>query len=235
MLHLNNLQKGTNQSSNSLTFHSLAQAAQCLRLSKEQTTKQWRSQRISPMTDCQTLLPERWLCGSPEGKSSTTLVENYGLKVSQCLRILRPPHFLYTPIHFSPTAALATYYLTSTRFIACKTLSLGRHPCMLSFFLFPYVSVIPCGWWWNHAWCAWPCCIYHRCCSCYLCLLNILSGRWGEGQYCCSFLIFVFHPIVLWLLVCSGVGAYLYRYLAIRLVASGQVFSLSHGTQVWCL
>lgn len=100
------------------------------------------------------------------------------------------------PFIFPPTAALATYYLTSTRFIACKTLSLGRYPCMLSFFLFPYVSVIPCGWWWNHAWCAWPCCIYHRCCSCYLCLLlNILSGRWGEGQYCCSFLIFVFHPM----------------------------------------
>lgn len=44
-----------------------------------------------------------------------------------------------------------------------------------------------------------------------------------EGKYCCSFLIFVFHVIVLFLLVCSGVGA------ITLVVARGQIFPPSGG------
>lgn len=128
-----------------------------------------------------------------------------------------------------------------TRLISCETLRLGRHLYVLSFPFF--IPVCECHTLWvvreSRMVCMTLCCIYCQCCSCYLCLLepslNILSGRRGEGQYCCSFLIFVFHVIILWLLACSRVEAYLYWYLAIRLVAGGQVFSLSHGTQVGCL
>lgn len=60
--------KGTNQSSHSLSFHS--------HLPRQHGVRDWAKDRlqssVSPLTDCQTLLPERWLCGSPEGKSSTT-------------------------------------------------------------------------------------------------------------------------------------------------------------------
>lgn len=128
-----------------------------------------------------------------------------------------------------------------TRLIACKASRLGRHPYMLSFPSF--IPVCECHTLWvvrkSRMVCMTLSCIYCQRCSCYLCLLgpslNILSGRRGQGLYCCSFPIFVFHVIVLWLLACSGLGVYLYWYLAIRLVASGQVFSLSHGTQVGCL
>lgn len=140
----------------------LAQAAQCLGLSKGQTAKQG-SQRVSLVTDCQTLLPGRWLWGSPEGRSSATFSRKAWPEGEPILkRFLWPPHFLYPPIHISGTAALATYYLTSTQdlFLVKPWGWADIRMCCPFLFLFLYVSVIPCGWWGNHVWCAWLCVVF---------------------------------------------------------------------------